>query len=109
MSRYGLASVWLRRNHGKKDPGLLVENKLSTSQCTAAATKANQILESKDRGIISRDTDAVFSLHSACARPHLEYCVQFKGGVETRKNPKDGHEKLAKCWDTDPVRKDRRN
>lgn len=58
-----------------KGPGVVVVNKLNTSQCTAAATEANQILESKDRGIIIRDTDTVILLLSAFVRPQLEYCV----------------------------------
>lgn len=58
-------------------PRVMVLNKLNTSQCTPAATKANQILDDKNRGIISRDTDTIISLHSVFVRPPLDYCVQF--------------------------------
>lgn len=69
-----------------------MEKKLNASQCTSAATKANQTLESKDRGIISRDIDTVISLHSVFveAAPGVFCLIQFKRDVETRKNPKDG-------------------
>ena len=68
----------LSSSFAERDLMVLVDNKLNVSQlCTAAATKANQILGCIHRAITSRDRDVIIQLYSVLAGPHLEYCVQF--------------------------------
>ncbi|PKU47363.1 hypothetical protein llap_2330 [Limosa lapponica baueri] len=60
----------------ERDPGLLEDNKLNVSeQRTAAAKKSNRMLGCINKGITSRDKEAIIPLYSI--RPHLVYCAQF--------------------------------
>ncbi|KAK4815390.1 hypothetical protein QYF61_001378, partial [Mycteria americana] len=76
-AQYRLGSVWLGSSLAERDLGVVVDNKLNTSPCAAAATKANWILGCIRRGITRRERAVVFPLYSALVRPHLESCAHF--------------------------------
>ena len=68
------------KHASKKDLGVLVDDKLNTSQqCTLAARKANVILGSISRGVASRDREGIVPLCSALMGPHLQHCIQVWG------------------------------
>lgn len=74
-------------------------NKLDVSQqYSAEARKANWIVGCMFKAITSSHRDMSISLHSALARLHLEYCVQFWSPQlqtkheQTGKGPKEGHQ-----------------
>lgn len=78
-------SVWLGSSPAARDRGVLADSKLNMSQqCTAAATRANQVWGCICRGITSRDSDMIIPLLlSACQATPGVLCPVLVPTTET--------------------------
>ena len=76
--QYSLRIDLLESSIEERDLGVLVDNRMTMSQhCALMDKKANGILGSIRRDVVSRSREIVVPLYSALVRLHLEYCAQF--------------------------------
>ncbi|PKU42097.1 pol- hypothetical protein [Limosa lapponica baueri] len=73
-----LGGQWIESSPEEKDLGVLIDEKLNTSQqCVLAAQKAHRILGYIKRSVASRSREVILPFYSTPVRLHLEYCVQL--------------------------------
>jgi len=78
MHQYRLGVDLLESSSAERDLGVLVDDKLTTSeQRVLVAKKANGLLGCIKKSVASRSREVLLPLYSALLRPHLEYCVHF--------------------------------
>ena len=78
--KYRLCEELIESSPTEKDLGVLVDEKLDTSQqCVLVAQKTNRILGCINRGVSSRSRQVIVPLCFALVRPHLECCIQIWG------------------------------
>ncbi|GAB0190194.1 hypothetical protein GRJ2_001484700 [Grus japonensis] len=75
---YRLSREWIESSPEEKDSGVLVEEKLDTTQqCALVAQKANCILSCIKGRVTGRSREVIPPLYSTLVRPHWESCVQL--------------------------------
>ena len=78
MHQNRLGDDLLEWSSAESNPGVLVDNRLTTSQqCALVAKKTSGILGCIKKSVASRLREVMLALCSALVRPHLKCCVQF--------------------------------
>ncbi|XP_072178742.1 uncharacterized protein [Diadema setosum] len=74
---YHMGNDTLRVTPEEKDLGVLIHQSLKVStQCAAAAKKANRVLGMIKRSFQYRSREVILKLYKSLVRPHLDYCMQ---------------------------------
>jgi len=77
MHHYRLEADLLESSSVERDLGVLVDDKLTLSQCALVAKAANGILGYTKKSVASSSREVLLPLYFALVRPHLEYCIVF--------------------------------